>query len=229
MEENQENERSDTDMGTDLAVEIALQIVALDEMDAEVEAAKAEADAIEEQLLCLNNLVTFAAVCSVQRRERRVWVHPRHEGWFERTLPQLDEQNFKRMFRVSRAQFRFIVEKCWDKLERMNTNMRDATPVEKRVAVGLYKLCSSAEDRTIAIVFAVGRYFVNKIYREFCEAVVEVMETDWINMPENMAEHIREFSAVTAFPQAVGAMDGCHFPVSPPKEHAADYRNYKGW
>ncbi|XP_077552785.1 uncharacterized protein LOC144167380 [Haemaphysalis longicornis] len=46
---------------------------------------------------------------------------------------------------------------------------------------------------------------------------------------EDMAEHIREFTAMTAFPQAVGAMDGCHFPVSPPKEHAADYINYKSW
>ncbi|XP_064469560.1 uncharacterized protein LOC135384279 [Ornithodoros turicata] len=44
-----------------------------------------------------------------------------------------------------------------------------------------------------------------------------------------MAEHIREFFAVCQFPQAVGALDGCHFPVSPPKDHGSDYINYKGW
>ncbi|KAH7944281.1 hypothetical protein HPB52_017884 [Rhipicephalus sanguineus] len=44
-----------------------------------------------------------------------------------------------------------------------------------------------------------------------------------------MADHVREFFAVTGFPQAVGALDGCHFPVSPPKKHATDYYNYKGW
>ncbi|KAH6919998.1 hypothetical protein HPB50_029014 [Hyalomma asiaticum] len=44
-----------------------------------------------------------------------------------------------------------------------------------------------------------------------------------------MVEHIREFTAMLEFPQAIGALDGCHFPVSPPKENATDYRNYKGW
>ncbi|XP_037572065.2 uncharacterized protein LOC119454136 [Dermacentor silvarum] len=44
-----------------------------------------------------------------------------------------------------------------------------------------------------------------------------------------MDDHVREFFAVTGFPQAVGALDGCHFAISPPKEHAADCYNYKGW
>lgn len=70
--------------------------------------------------------------------------------------------------------------------------MREAIPVEKRVAVGLYKLCSSAEDRSVAIIFAVGRSTVNSIYREFCEAVVEVMGDEWIGLPtaQGMRDHI---------------------------------------
>ncbi|KAH6936453.1 hypothetical protein HPB50_017562 [Hyalomma asiaticum] len=44
-----------------------------------------------------------------------------------------------------------------------------------------------------------------------------------------MPTHIKEFQAVCGFPQGVGALDGCHIPVSPPKEHATDYYNYKGW
>ncbi|KAH6933859.1 hypothetical protein HPB50_018614 [Hyalomma asiaticum] len=44
-----------------------------------------------------------------------------------------------------------------------------------------------------------------------------------------MADQVREFFAATGFPQAVGALDGCHFPVSPPKKHAVDYYNYKVW
>ncbi|KAL3191314.1 hypothetical protein MRX96_018722 [Rhipicephalus microplus] len=46
---------------------------------------------------------------------------------------------------------------------------------------------------------------------------------------DEMTHHIREFYAVTGFPLAVRALDGCHFPVSPPKENAIDYYNYKGW
>ncbi|XP_077492216.1 uncharacterized protein LOC144103347 [Amblyomma americanum] len=109
--------------------------------------------------------------------------------------------------------------------------MREAVPVDKRVAIGLYRLCSSSEERSIAELFAVGRSTVNQAYSELCEAVVELMEDDWVKMPtlDTMPEHIREFNAACQFPQAVGALDGCHVPVSPPTENAVDYRNYKGW
>ncbi|KAH7968665.1 uncharacterized protein LOC119382032 [Rhipicephalus sanguineus] len=45
---------------------------------------------------------------------------------------------------------------------------------------------------------------------------------------EDMKEHLREFFAFSGFPQGIGALDGCHFCASPPKEHAVDYYNYKG-
>ncbi|KAL1445306.1 hypothetical protein MTO96_045091 [Rhipicephalus appendiculatus] len=109
--------------------------------------------------------------------------------------------------------------------------MRKPLSVEKRVAVGLYSLCSNAEDRTTAHLFGIGRSTVNIVYRDFCRAVVSKLEDAWVHMPrkEEMADHMRECYAVTGFPQAIGALDGCHFAVSPPKKDAVDYYNYKGW
>ncbi|KAL3224691.1 hypothetical protein MRX96_026392 [Rhipicephalus microplus] len=109
--------------------------------------------------------------------------------------------------------------------------MRQTVSVQKRVAVALYKLCSSAEDRTVAYLFDLGRSTVTTIHREFCDIVVEALEDQWVRMlaADEMTHHIREFYAVTGFPQAVGALDGCHFPVSPPKENAIDYYNYMCW
>lgn len=109
--------------------------------------------------------------------------------------------------------------------------MREPILSEKRVAIGLYKLCSSAEDLTVANVFGVGRSTVIVMYRQFCEAVVSVLESDWVKMitAEEMARHIQEFEAVCGFRQGAGALDGCHFPISPPKAHATEYHNYKGW
>ncbi|XP_049271370.1 uncharacterized protein LOC125758348 [Rhipicephalus sanguineus] len=45
---------------------------------------------------------------------------------------------------------------------------------------------------------------------------------------DEMARHIHEFEAVGVFRQGVGALDGYHFPISPPKKNATDYYNYKG-
>ncbi|XP_077486802.1 uncharacterized protein LOC144098148 [Amblyomma americanum] len=108
--------------------------------------------------------------------------------------------------------------------------MREAICVEKRIGIGLFKLCSAAEDRVVAIVFGVGRSTVNAIYREFAETVVDVLEPEWVRImaANKMDEHVSEFYAMKGFPQAVGPLDGCHFPVSPPHLNAVDYRNYKG-
>ncbi|KAL3206139.1 hypothetical protein MRX96_040356 [Rhipicephalus microplus] len=91
-------------------------------------------------------------------------------------------------------------------MQRQTTNMREAVSVQKGSTV-------------------------NTIHREFCDIVVEALEDQWVRMlaADEMTHHIREFYAVTGFPQAFGALDGCHFPVSPPKENAVDYYNYKGW
>ncbi|XP_077511060.1 uncharacterized protein LOC144121624 [Amblyomma americanum] len=109
--------------------------------------------------------------------------------------------------------------------------MRKPISAEKHVAVGLHRLCSNAEDRTVAHLFGIGRSTVDIVYREFCGAVVDVLEGAWLHMQreEEMVEHIRECYAVTGFPQAIGAIDGCHCAISPPKKDAADYCNYNGW
>ncbi|KAL3213624.1 hypothetical protein MRX96_007647 [Rhipicephalus microplus] len=59
---------------------------------------------------------------------------------------------------------------------------------------------------------------------------VDTMD-DWMNVPSatDMEEHIREFFVVTAFPQGVRVLDGCHFPASLTKTYASDYYNYNGW
>lgn len=185
-----------------------------------------------EEQLAATSFVLAAAVCETSHaifRER--WSYQRNENWFEDTLPNLGEANFKQAFRVSQTTFRYIVESCRPVLERQDTTMRKAISTEKRVAIGLYKLCSTAEDRTVAHLFGQGRSTVNTIFRQFVRAVIEMLEAEWIRMVsrKDMAAHLREFFAVTGFPHALGAMDGCHFPISPPKEHASDYHNYKGW
>ncbi|KAK8773284.1 hypothetical protein V5799_012181 [Amblyomma americanum] len=185
------------------------------------------------ELRLLANTFTSAAVWASTSsgiiRER--WAFPRNENWFEDTLPNLGERHFKQAFRVSPATFRYLVESLQCVLQREVTNMRKPITLEKRVAVGLYRLCSSAEDRTVAHLFGIGRSTVNIVYREFCRAVVDVLEGAWVHMPREaeVAEHMRECYAVTGFPQAIGALDGCHFAISPPKKDAADYSNYKGW
>ncbi|XP_075559184.1 uncharacterized protein LOC142590668 [Dermacentor variabilis] len=199
-------------------------------LDVLIDAQSRQSDEIEQRIQA--NSFTVAAVmasCSIVHRER--WTFQRNERWFEDTLPNLGENHFKQAFRVSPPTFRYLVESCRSVLERQTTRLRKPISVEKRVAVGLYRLCSSAEDRTIAHLFGIGRSTVNVLCREFCKAVIDQLEGEWLHMirRQELKQHIREFFALSGFPQGIGALDGCHFCVSPPKENAVDYHNYKGW
>ncbi|KAH9385029.1 hypothetical protein HPB48_027065 [Haemaphysalis longicornis] len=173
----------------------------------------------------------MAAIMRLCSRERRVWSYHRSGSWYDTTLPNLpDSSAFRENFRVSRTTFTYIVNAC-ECMRRQDTNMRRAIPLDKRVAIGLYRLASSAEERTVAHLFGVSRPSVNLIFREFCRVVVRHLEHLYIKFPRpcEMAEHLRQFEAVLGFPQGVGALDGCHLEVCPPTVNTSDYYNYKGW
>ncbi|KAL3246404.1 hypothetical protein MRX96_017866 [Rhipicephalus microplus] len=180
------------------------------EIDGEVENARY----IEEQQLV--NSVTIAAVLtdSTPSVYRSVWSFQWNERWFEDTLPHLTEFHFNQAFYVTPNTFRYLAESFACDINRLSTEMRTAISVEKRVAIGFYRKCSSAEGRTIAHLFGVGRSTVNVVWRQFSAAVTEQLESQWICMVrcQDMAIYVREFFIVTGFLQAVGVLDGCYLP-----------------
>lgn len=184
-------------------------------LETDIDAAKARTDTLKRQLLLVSNILTASAF-SMRTLKRERWRYLRQTTWFEHTVAQYSEDDFKQQFRVTPATFRILVESLHPLLERQEAGIRDCVAVEKAVGIGLYKLCSTAEDRSVAHIFGGGRSTVNGIYREFREAVIAVLEDEWLRMmtPSEMPQHIREFEAMCGFPQGVGALDGCHFPIS---------------
>ncbi|XP_064464296.1 uncharacterized protein LOC135375544 [Ornithodoros turicata] len=163
-------------------------------------------------------------------REKQLWNYRRPASWWETTLPDLPDEFFKHDFRVTLATFSYLVEVC-QTMARSDTNLRKAVPLRKRIAIALYQLSSSAEDRTVGNLFGVSRSFVNLVYREFCSVIVDKLEAKFVKLPTQaeLPEHLLRFEAVTGFPQGFGALDGCHIEVCPPKDQGSDYYNYKGW
>lgn len=84
--------------------------------------------------------------------------------------------------------------------------MHDCTTVEVQVVgIGLYKFCSTAEDRSMAHNFGIGCSTVNDTYREICEAVVAVLD-NWLHMMSlsEMPQHAREEPDSAADPASLG-------------------------
>ncbi|KAG0413154.1 hypothetical protein HPB47_009696, partial [Ixodes persulcatus] len=187
-------------------------------MEVELDSMRSESETLEMALLANSFTIAALAVQGVERIERELWSYERGESWFETTLPHLGDRNFNACFRAF-------------PMAREETKIRKAISVEKRVAIGLHNLSSTAEDRTIAHLFGVGRSTVNRIHREFCATVVANLEQSTVTMVRQgeLHNHMLEFEAMCGFPSAIGTLDGCHLAVSSPKDQDCDYHNYKGW
>lgn len=68
------------------------------------------------------------------------WMRPRDPDHFRYIQNVMPDREFKQMFRVSRRVFQKICDDIGPAMRRRNTKWRDAIPVEKRVAIGLYYL-----------------------------------------------------------------------------------------
>lgn len=161
----------------------------------------------------------------------RQWSLPKSTDWFDNIMPVLPEATFKRHFRVGRETFNMLVNDLHPYLIGEPNNYRENIAVEKKVAIGLFRLGSSAELRVIAELFGVGKSTVHKIQYEFTSAVIAHYsdEIKWPQTDRDLNRCARDFEEIWNYPCCIGSVDGCHIPVSPPVEDAVDYYNYKGW
>ena len=88
------------------------------------------------------------------RRRRSVWAYQREELWFDSMLnDQNFEQHWRSDFRMSQDTFRDIVRVVQPALEKRDTQFRRAIPIEKRVAIALWRLSTGNLFRTVAKTF----------------------------------------------------------------------------
>ncbi|XP_050340632.1 putative nuclease HARBI1 isoform X1 [Bactrocera neohumeralis] len=172
-------------------------------------------------------------MCSIYgaKSTRSIWIKTRGQMFWEVDCQVNSDAFFKNNFRMKRNSF---IKLCimLKGLEKENTNYRKAIPLEKRIAIALYALGSSAEYRTIGNMFGIGKSTVCSILIDFCHEVWRCLWPLYLKkFPMNeiqLREYLNGFESL-GFPQVLGAIDGCHIEVRPAAEDAVDYYNYKGW
>ena len=171
------------------------------------------------------------------RKPRSVWAYERQEFWFNRMLYDLQEdENFnlhwRQDFRMTLPTFMKIVELVRPRMEKRDTRFRRAIPIEKRVAIAIWRLSTGNSFRTVSKTFAVGKSTAVSITRKFCREMRRLAHL-FIKFPSNRretAQAIEQFKMCydTQIPQAVGAIDGTHINiVAPEGEGKEDYFSRK--
>ncbi|KAB0790347.1 hypothetical protein PPYR_15286 [Photinus pyralis] len=125
------------------------------------------------------------------------------------------------------AQFDKLLELVKPKL--LKRSRRPALPPEMRLAMTLKYLAHGGSFVNLCFEFRVGHSTASKTIRETCEAIWEVLHTeyfkrstdqDWLNISE-------EFWTRWNFPNTLGAIDGKHVAVQCPTNSGSLYYNYK--
>ena len=132
---------------------------------------------------------------------------------------------------MQHSTFSYLCKKLRPAIIRQNTHLRKAISVEQRVAITLWCLATPCEYRTVAHLFGVARSTVCTIVHDTCLAITNSLLKIYISFPtgESLKTVINGFEHKWGFPQCVGAIDGCHVPISAPLMNHTDYYNRKGW
>ncbi|XP_023828922.1 uncharacterized protein [Salvelinus sp. IW2-2015] len=169
--------------------------------------------------------------CSCDIRTRP-WTSTECTDWWERVvMTEFQPSDWLEKFRMSRETFFFLCGKLKPRLARQDTHFRRALPLEKRVAVALWRLASNIEYRTISGLFGVGSSTVCKCVRDVCHAIVTLLRPVYLCSPsvQEVEDSAHHFLSRWGFPHCVGAVATLHTAILTPSANVANYANPDGW
>lgn len=182
----------------------------------------------------MSSLLLVFHIAEFWRRHppQALWKHDRLPNFVECfLLGSFNRREFKTRMRMEQATFIFICSSVAPYMQRVDTRMRRAIPLETRVAIAISRLATGHGMQMIADLYEVGLSTSQKIVLEFLGAVKKSLKKKNIKWPSSsMMAHIStEFEALHQIPHIVGAVDGSHIPIVAPSIHAPDYYNRKGF
>lgn len=109
-------------------------------------------------------------------RLRRSWVVPTsHDLWDNFVTTQWSDEQWRYHFRMPRALFHRLVGILRPELEKSDTVMRKAIPVEKRVAIGVFFMAHKSSYVVTSKLFGTGISTVGEIVVQFTLAMEKLL------------------------------------------------------
>nr|XP_048695891.1 mitochondrial calcium uniporter regulator 1 isoform X2 [Caretta caretta] len=175
-----------------------------------------------------DNACIMVLMGQVHAVERRFWARETSTDWWDRIVLQVwDNSQWLRNFCMRKGTFMELCDLLSPALKRMNTKMRAALTVEKRVAIALWKLATPDSYRSVGNQFGVGKSTVGAAVMQVAHAIKDLLISRVVTLG-NVQVIVDGFAAM-GFPNCGGAIDGTHIPILAPEHQAAEYINRKGY
>ncbi len=120
-----------------------------------------------------------------------------------------DDKDWYDNFRMTKDVFELVNIKAAEYLKPKQKCVCLPFDTRKKVALCLYWLASTAEYRTVANLFGVGKTTVFDCIHDVCSALEDVLLDEYVVFPENedLRDVIQGFEKKWNFPNCVGAID----------------------
>ncbi|XP_050811119.1 RING finger protein 141 isoform X1 [Gopherus flavomarginatus] len=201
-----------------LAVELFLQLQSdSEESDDDIESP----DACDAKLL-----VAFTEMLSTV--ECLFWAWETSIEWWDHIVMEVwDDEQWLQNFWMRKATFMGLCAGLAPTLWRKDTRLRAALPVEKRMAIAIWKLATPDSCRSVANQFGVGKSTVGIVLMQVCRAINRILLRRTVTLG-NVQDIVDGFAQMD-FPNCGGAIDGTHIPILAPPHLASEYVNRKGY
>ncbi|KAM4052977.1 putative nuclease HARBI1 isoform 2-T2 [Anomaloglossus baeobatrachus] len=148
-----------------------------------------------------------------------------------RELQERNPQDFRDHLRMSEASFTFLLNRVRPYIQRKNTVMRAAIPVEERLGVTLRFLATGRSLSDLRQSAALSRSLLSMLIPETCQAIIHSLR-DFMPFPKSAVEWSQiadDFASHWQFPNCGGALDGKHIRITQPPNSGSYFYNYKGY
>ncbi|XP_050802650.1 uncharacterized protein LOC127047838 [Gopherus flavomarginatus] len=153
--------------------------------------------------------------------ERRFWAQETSTEWWDHIVMEVwDDEQWLQNFRMRKATFMGLCAELALNLRRKDTRLGAALPVEKQVAILIWKLATPDSYRSVGNQFGVGKSTIGIVLMQVCRAINLILLRRTVTLG-NMQEIVDGFAQM-GFPNCGGAIDGTHSPILAPPHLASE-------
>ena len=156
----------------------------------------------------------------------------RINGYFEVVIPNYNDWEFKSHFRLGRESWNMelLCQKLStsELLTKKNKGGRTLIPLGKQAVIFLWYCSTKEPHRTAADRFDVTRSSVVRVVSRVCQPILDQLhdQIKW-SCGVLQKEVVSEFKSFNNMDNVIGAIDGCHIPISGRDENNEVFINRK--
>ncbi|CAM4538889.1 unnamed protein product [Lepidochelys kempii] len=160
--------------------------------------------------------------------EHCFWARETSTEWWDHIIMQVwDDEQWLQNFQMRKATFMGLCDELAPTRRRKDTRLRAALPVEKRVAVAVWKLPTPDSYLSVANQIGAEKSTVGIVLMQVCRAINRILFRRTVTLG-NVRDIVVGFAQM-GFSNCGGAIDGTYIPVLAPAHLASEYINWKGY